>query len=164
MSQYKLQLQSQINECREEINTLPEGLLYGDDFSVSKLEEEAEKDLKIDREELGATQAKAPVYFHRYYKIYKDFIKRVRYYTKLGNKMWRLKYEWYKNFYDFALDKKTEIEIYVKGDDDILNVRNKCGEAEEIVKYVEAICDRFSKRSFEIGNIIEWEKFRHGEH
>jgi hypothetical protein len=163
MSQYKQQLYKQIEECVKKIYKLPDDLIYGNNFSISKLEEEADNDLKIDKERLGEIQAKAPVLFHRYYRIYKDFIKRLRYYTNIDVRLYRLKYEWYKNFYDFSLDKKTEIDIYVKGDEDILAIKNQCKKTEEIIKYLENICDRFSKRSFEIGNVIEWEKFRHGE-
>lgn len=163
MSQ-KEELKEKIKKVIEKSKTLPKNIVYREGFDRQKLEDEAEKNLKIDRETLGECQQKSPVYMHRYLRIMQDFIRKANFYHRIMNEMTPLKYEWYKVFYDYTMEKKTEIDMYLKGDTDVLAVQEKIDECGEIINYLKDVCDRFANRSYEINNIVEWEKFRHGEH
>ena len=165
MSQ-KAELKEKIDKVIEKSKTLPKNIVYRNnefDFGRKKLEEEAEKDLKMDRDNLAECQQKAPIYMHRYLRIMQDFIRKLKFYQRIMNELSALKYEWYKVFYDYTVEKKSEVDIYIKGDRDVLNIQEKIDECSEIIEYLKDVCDRFSNRSYEINNIIEWEKFIHGE-
>ena len=159
----KQQLKDRISEVMEKSKNLPERIIYRDNnFSLEKLQEEAKKELKIDIEKLTLQQAQNAVMHQRYMRILEDFIKQLNFYNRIYSELKPLKFEWYKYHYDFTIENKTEVEMYIKGDGDILNIQARIDKCNEIIRYLNDTCDDFKNRGFSFKNIIEWEKFTHG--
>ena len=57
---------------------------------------------------------------------------------------------------------KSDIEVYLQGDKQMIEVSNKIMIQSEKVKFLEAIISVLNRRSFDIRNAIEFEKFKHG--
>lgn len=162
MSLRKQQLEEKINSIKENVNKLPEHIIYRDNFNFEKLKLEVEKVIEIKKDMLSEQQSYNPVLFHKYLRILLDFLEKYRYYDRLLKRMKALKLEWYKLFNDITVDKKGEIDIYINGDEDILMISEKLDETDIIITYLKSVCDRIKNRGFAFKNIIAWENFKNG--
>ena len=57
---------------------------------------------------------------------------------------------------------KTDLNIYIESDEDIINAENKIGYLETVVDYTKGVIKSVDNRGWDIKNAIEWKKFEAG--
>ena len=57
---------------------------------------------------------------------------------------------------------KTDLQIYINSDEDILNIQGKISYYESIIKYIDGIIKSIDNRGWDIRNATDWKKFEAG--
>tara|TARA_B100001173_G_scaffold53885_1_gene44726 strand:- start:4024 stop:4455 length:432 start_codon:yes stop_codon:yes gene_type:complete len=57
---------------------------------------------------------------------------------------------------------KTDLQMYINSDEDILNLQGKIAYFESIIKYIDGIIKSIDNRGWDIRNATEWKKFEAG--
>lgn len=142
---------------------------------VDALLEEWKKDAAMDRLEPSAELQKIGSLHSKYLTILsahrRAFKEGERRYAKLR----RIKYEYYMGRLDqdtlkkygwqpFLYTLKGDITTYMDSDADILNAKAVLGIHEEIVDISEKILKELGSRTFQLKDIIQWERFISGVH
>jgi len=133
-----------------------------------------EKDSQVDRTELGEEALKIPQLHSKYFKIYSQERLTLR---KLEADMKQLKlskYEFYtqgptKETQDLGWQLppigkilKSDVNSYIEGDKDIINLSLKIGMQQEKVDFVDSIIRSLNNRGYNIKAAIDWERFKVG--
>ena len=113
---------------------------------------------------------------HKYFRIFSDEkLKLVRMYSK-QKELRRLKWLYYTGKLDqetlenlewhvFDLDIKknrSDLEMFIESDKDILEITEKISYQKEKIEYLESIIKSLNTRGFQIKNAIEWKRFTMG--
>ena len=86
-------------------------------------------------------------------------------------KMWREKWEYYGGKADAKVYAakpfdikvmKTDLQMYIQSDDDILRIQNKIGYFESCVDYCKGVIKSIDNRGWDIRNATDWKKFEAG--
>ena len=140
-------------------------------MTLEELQEQVDKDLKINDTELDLESLKTPQLHNKYLKEYNNFklllsraesdykiLKRVKweYYTgKASPKVYQEK--------PFNLKiMKSDIDKYLESDEDIIKAKQKIDYLETVVNYLDRTLKIISGRDWQIRNSIEWRKFTSG--
>ena len=57
---------------------------------------------------------------------------------------------------------KTDLQMYITSDEEIINLSNKITYLETVVKYTEGVIRSIDNRGWDTKNAIEWKKFEAG--
>ena len=57
---------------------------------------------------------------------------------------------------------KTDLQMYINSDDEILELQGKISYYESIIKYIDGIIKSIDNRGWDIRNATEWKKFEAG--
>ena len=57
---------------------------------------------------------------------------------------------------------KTDLQMYIQSDDDILRLQNKIGQYESCVDYCKGVIKSIDNRGWDIRNATDWKKFEAG--
>jgi len=57
---------------------------------------------------------------------------------------------------------KTDLQMYINSDEDILNIQGKIAYYESIIKYIEGVIKSIDNRGWDIRNATDWKKFEAG--
>tara|TARA_B100000424_G_scaffold188202_1_gene146304 strand:- start:169 stop:600 length:432 start_codon:yes stop_codon:yes gene_type:complete len=57
---------------------------------------------------------------------------------------------------------KTDLQMYINSDEDILNLQGKIAYYESIIKYIEGVIKSIDNRGWDIRNATDWKKFEAG--
>ena len=57
---------------------------------------------------------------------------------------------------------KTDLQMYINSDEDILNLQGKIAYYESIIKYIDGVIKSIDNRGWDIRNATEWKKFEAG--
>ena len=57
---------------------------------------------------------------------------------------------------------KTDLQMYINSDEDILNLQGKIAYYESIIKYIEGVIKSIDNRGWDIRNATDWKKFELG--
>ena len=57
---------------------------------------------------------------------------------------------------------KTDLNVYITSDQDVIDAENKIGYLETVVDYVKGVIKSVDNRGWDIKNAIEWKKFEAG--
>ena len=57
---------------------------------------------------------------------------------------------------------KTDLQIYINSDEDILNIQGKISYYESIIKYIDGVIKSIDNRGWDIRNATDWKKFEAG--
>ena len=57
---------------------------------------------------------------------------------------------------------KTDLQMYINSDEDILAVQGKIAYYESIIKYIDGVIKSIDNRGWDIRNATEWKKFEAG--
>ena len=57
---------------------------------------------------------------------------------------------------------KTDLNIYIESDEDIIQIEHKVAYLETVVKYIEGVLRSINSRGWDIKNAIDWKKFEAG--
>lgn len=133
-----------------------------------------EKDSKIDRTELGDAALDIPKLHHKYYQILLAEKMQLR---KFESELKKLKLDKYEFLTQGPNEEtkekgwrlppkgmilKSDIPLYMDGDEDIINQSLKIGLQQEKVELLESIIRTIMNRSFIIRDAIDWAKFTMG--
>ena len=140
-------------------------------MTLEELQEQVDKDLKINDTELDLESLKTPQLHNKYLKHYNNFkllltraesdykiLKRVKweYYTgKASPQVYQQK--------PFNLKiMKSDIDKYLESDEDLIKAKQKIDYLETVVNYLDRKLKIISGRDWQIRNSIEWRKFTSG--
>jgi len=71
-------------------------------------------------------------------------------------------YDKFKYHFDYKLDSKAEIEVYVKSDDKYISIAQEIVEIEIQVNFLEKMLDQINQAGFRINNYTNLKKIRMG--
>ena len=57
---------------------------------------------------------------------------------------------------------KTDLNIYIESDEDIIKIEHKISYLETVVKYLDGVLRSISSRGWDIKNAISWRQFESG--
>ena len=86
-------------------------------------------------------------------------------------RLWREKWEYYGGKADAKVYAakpfdikvlKTDLQMYIQSDDDILELQSKISYYESIVKYIDGVIRSIDNRGWDIRNAQDWKKFEAG--
>ena len=140
-------------------------------MTLEELQEQVDKDLKINETELDLESLKTPQLHNKYLKHYNNFkllltraesdykiLKRVKweYYTgKASPEVYKQK--------PFNLKiMKSDIDKYLESDEDLIKAKQKIDYLETVVNYLDRTLKIIGGRDWQIRNSIEWRKFTSG--
>ena len=136
-------------------------------MTLEELQEQVDKDLKINDTELDLESLKTPQLHNKYLKHYNNFkllltraesdykiLKRVKweYYTgKASPQVYQQK--------PFNLKiMKSDIDKYLESDEELIKAKQKIDYLETVVNYLDRTLKTISSRDWQIRNSIEWRK------
>ena len=141
-------------------------------MNLDQLKEESRKDLIIEnKEQLGSESLK-----NQKIKLkYLDQRSRFQLLLQKANgdyqRMYRQKWEYYggkadvkiyvSNPFDLKV-LKNDLAMYISSDEEIIQLMDKIGYLEIVIKYLEGIIKSIDNRGWDIKNAIEWKKFEAG--
>ena len=140
-------------------------------MTLEELQEQVDKDLKINEAELDLESLKTPQLHNKYLKHYNNFkllmtraesdykiLKRVKweYYTgKASPEVYKQK--------PFNLKiMKSDLDKYLDSDEDLIKSKQKIEYLETVVNYLDRTLKIIGGRDWQIRNSIEWRKFTSG--
>lgn len=143
------------------------------EHSLEQIQALWDKDAQLELDTLTEHSLQISQLHNRYYKILIN--ERVRQKT-LENSLNQLKLEKYEMFvhgptkehaekgWDIPHTRilKSDVEMYLNGDKQIIELSNKIMIQNEKVKFLEAIISVLNRRSFDIRNAIEFERWKSG--
>jgi hypothetical protein len=143
-------------------------------MNFEDLKRHTERDMKVDDTQLDLESLKIPQLHNKYL----NFLQEERFnLKKMGfdfSSLRRSKWEYYtgkiseedleeKGWEPFNLKiLKSDIDMYLDSDNDMILMKQKITYQEEKVFYLESIIKEISQRNWEIRNAIEWRKFVSG--
>jgi len=139
--------------------------------SIKKL---VEKDMEIDDLNLDLESLKTPQLHGKYLNLLHDESLVLHKYLIEQKEMRRLKWEYYlgkldqetlneKGWQPFGLKiLRTDIDVYLESDKDLLRLEARIHYQREKVKYLEAVLQGLGRRGWDIKSAIEWKKFMSG--
>ena len=140
-------------------------------MTFDELQEIAQKDMKLDKDNLDIESLKIPELQHKYLKHFSN-------YNLLSKKaetdykiMYRKKWEYYSGKSDAEVYEKDpfnlkilkqDLSIYLDSDEELSEAKNKLEYYKNIITYLEGILKSLNNRGFQIKNAIDFKKFCEG--
>lgn len=140
---------------------------------LNKVLEMWKKDSVVDRTEPGRELINIPILHSKYLDILSKSRAMSRKFEHDYNKMRKIKWEYYTGKLSdeelkkygwevFPFTLKSEIDTYFNSDKDLIAVKTKKTEYDDIVDICERIMKELNARTYQIRGFIEYEKFIHG--
>ena len=143
-------------------------------MDIETLKKMVEKDMQIDDVNLDLESLRTPQLHGKYLNLlhedslilHKNIIEQ--------KELRRMKWEYYTGKLDQeTLDEKgwqpfglkilrTDLDIYLESDKDLLRMEAKINYLKEKVKYIESVLQAIGRRGWDIKSAIEWKKFMSG--
>jgi hypothetical protein len=140
-------------------------------MTLEELQEQVDKDLKLNEAELDLESLKTPQLHNKYLKHYNNFRLLLSRSESDYRILKRVKWEYYtgksspevykKNPFNLKI-MKSDIDKYLESDDDLIKSKQKIDYLQTIVDYLERTLKIISSRDWQIRNAIEWRKFTSG--
>ena len=143
-------------------------------FSLENIQNEWEKNSKIDYSNLGTESIRIPVIHDKYLKIFIDERIRLKGMEFELSKLVRSKTNYYKGemtedeLEERGLEQfqgrllKNEISNYIETDDDYIKIKQNIVVQQEKINYLDSIIKQLNNRGFQIKNALDWLKFSRG--
>ena len=140
-------------------------------MNLEELQEMSAKDLKIDDTQLDIESLKTPELYGKYLKIFMRWNLLLKQVESKHRILYRQKWEYYGGKADakvyaskpFDLKVlKSDLAMYITSDEDIIELMNKIGYLEIVIKYIDGVIKSIDNRGWDIKNAIEWRKFEAG--
>jgi hypothetical protein len=144
-------------------------------MTLDEIFEHWTKDCKIDETELGKESAKTAYIHNKYLKMYVAERRLLTQYTQMQKKLFLQIRDYYLGYCDQAMLKtmnrkpflktvlKTEVNIYIDADDDMIKANIKTANQKDKVECLEKIIKRIEGRQFELNTQVNWNKFINGQ-
>ena len=132
-----------------------------------------EKDSNVDSTEPGKEILRIPLLHNKYNKYLSLHTLSARKCTFEYDKVKKLKWEYYTGKLDqdelqklgwepFRFVLKSDISVYIDGDDDLNKLKRKKSYHEETAKYCENVMKELNARTYQLRAFMDWEKFIQG--
>jgi len=143
-------------------------------MDIETIKKMVEKDMEIDDLNLDLESLKTPQLHGKYLNLLHDESLVLHKYLIEQKEMHRLKWEYYLGKLDQeTLDEKgwqpfglkilrTDIDVYLESDKDLLRLEARIHYQREKVKYLESVLQGLGRRGWDIKSAIEWKKFMSG--
>ena len=140
-------------------------------MDLETLQEQVDKDLKINDTELDLESLKTPQLHNKYMKHYTKFKLMLTKAETDYSQLKRIKWEYYTGKADASVyaEKpfdlkvlKADVHIYMDSDDELQRADQKAAYLKQVVTYLEQVLRSTNNRTFLIKNAIEWKKFTSG--
>ena len=140
-------------------------------MDLNELQNDVERDLKIDDTELDLESIRTPQLHNKYLKHYTKYSLQLKKAQDDYKELYRIKWEYYTGKADPSVYKdkpfdikvlKSDVHIYMDSDSDLQRADQKVAYQNQIVKYLEQVLRSINNRTFLIKNAIEWKKFTSG--
>ena len=140
-------------------------------FSLEDIQDDWEKNSKIDYSNLGTESIRIPVIHDKYLKIFIDERIRLKGMEFELSKLVRSKTNYYKGemtedeLEERGLEQfqgrllKNEISNYIETDDDYIKIKQNIVVQQEKTNYLDSIIKQLNNRGFQIKNAIDWLKY-----
>ena len=141
-------------------------------MDLNELQNDVDRDLKIDDTELDLESIRTPQLHNKYLKLYTKYSLQLKKAQDDYKILYRSKWEYYtgKAEPDVYREKpfdlkilKADVAIYLDSDKEIQELGQKEAYIQAVVTYLEKILREINNRNWTIRNTIEWKKFIHGE-
>jgi len=140
-------------------------------MDIEQLQEQVDKDLKINDTELDLESLKTPQLHNKYMKHLTKFKLMLSRAESEYNTLKRDKWEYYtgkspaevyaKKPFDLKI-LKTDIDKYLEADEDLQKQKQKVDYLNTVVEFLDRTIRLISNRGFTIKNAIDWRKFTSG--
>ena len=141
-------------------------------MNLDQLKEESRKDLIIEnKEQLGSESLKNQKIKLKYLDQRSKFQLLLQKANGDYQRMYRQKWEYYGGKADVKIYVtkpfdlkvlKNDLAMYISSDEEIIQLMDKIGYLEIVIKYLEGIIKSIDNRGWDIKNAIEWKKFEAG--
>lgn len=128
---------------------------------IDALKDKVKEDLTIDKTNLDKESGNIPYIYHNYLQKFSRISYEVKKKQRELDEIWGKKYHYFLTEHDLEL-KKYEIESFIKSDPEYINIKEKLDDYILIADYLEQVLKQINQKSFNIKNMIEWNKFQHG--
>ena len=141
-------------------------------MDLSELQDQVDRDLKIDDTELDMESIRTPQLHNKYLKLYTKYSLQLKKAQDDYKILYRSKWEYYTGkadpdvYQEHPFDLKVlkaDVGIYLDSDKDIQELGQKEAYIQAIVTYLEKILREINNRNWTIRKTIEWKKFLHGD-
>ena len=140
-------------------------------MDLNELQNDVERDLKIDDTELDLESIRTPQLHNKYLKHYTKYSLQLKKAQDDYKELYRIKWEYYTGKADPSVYQaqpfdlkilKSDVGIYLDADKDLQEVGQKEAYLAAVVTYLEKVLREINNRNWTIRNTIEWKKFIHG--
>lgn len=134
-------------------------------MNLEELQKIAEKDMKIDKDNLDIESLKIPEIQHKYLKFHSKYNLLLKQKETEYRMLYRKKWEHYsgKDEKPFPLKiLKQDISIYLDADEELNKAKNTVEYYKTMVAELDGILKSLNNRGFQIKNAIDWKKFCEG--
>ena len=141
-------------------------------MNLDQLKEEARSDLLINNQEDLAVESLANQKIKSKYLDHRSkFQLLLQKHNGDYQRMYRQKWEYYggksdaKVYVSKPFDLKvlkTDLAMYITSDEEVIELMNKIGYLEIVIKYIDGVIKSIDNRGWDIKNAIEWKKFEAG--
>ena len=141
-------------------------------MDLIELQNDVDRDLKIDDTELDLESIRTPQLHNKYLKHYTKYSLQLRKAKDDYKILHRQKWEYYTGKappevyqarpFDLKV-LKSDVGIYIDSDEELQQLGQKEAYLETTVNYLEKVLREITNRNWTIRNTIEWKKFLHGE-
>ena len=140
-------------------------------MDLEKLQEQADKDLKLNDSELDLESLKTPQLHNKYMKHLTTFKLMLSKAESELHTLKREKWEYYTGKADASIYAqkpfnlkilKQDVDKYIESDEEWIKANQKVKYLETIVDFLDRTLRQISNRTFTIKNAIDWRKFTSG--
>ena len=140
-------------------------------MTLEELQEQVDKDLKINESELDIESLKTPQIHNKYLKHYNNFKLLMTRAESDYKILKRVKWEYYtgkarpKEYQEKPFNlkiMKSDLDKYLDSDEDLIKSKQKIQYLETVVNYLDRTLKIVGGRDWQIRNAIEWRKFTSG--
>jgi hypothetical protein len=140
-------------------------------MDLETLQEQVDKDLKINDTELDLESLKTPQLHNKYMKHYTKFKLMLTRAETDYSQVKRQKWEYYTGKADASVyaekpfDLKvlrTDVDKYIESDEEMIKAKQKVEYLQAVVDYLDKTLRQITNRTFTIKNAIDWRKFTSG--
>ena len=141
-------------------------------MNLVELQNEADRDLKIDDTELDLESIRTPQLHNKYLKLYSKSSLLYKNALDEYNSLYRFKWEYYTGKSDNKVYQeepfnlkvlKADVHIYLNADTELQKLDQKAEYLKQVCNYLERVLKEINNRNWNIKNTIDWKKFLHGE-
>lgn len=130
---------------------------------VNDLDKKLIKELG-NREDYEEISRNAPAVHAEFVRLSYDEALRLQDLEAEWDVLYRNKYDYYRYNYKYVFNNKAECDIYINGDEEIVELKKKLNKSRLILDHLEKLIKMIEKISFNVRNALEAKKMTDGQY